>query len=151
MTSVSVLVVDDDTAALAYIRDVLGAAGYAVTEAVCGARALRQIAANPPHVLITDMLMPDGDGVELITAVRCAYPAIHVIAVSECRFLCSLDLLDLARKLGADATFEKPLDAGRLLAKVASLTGVEVRPARANDQAVPQGSCGPGLRRSQSC
>lgn len=150
MAVVSVLVVDDDIAALASARDMLGASGYAVMEAVCGARALRQIVESPPDVVITDMLMPDGDGVELITAVKRTHPAIRVIAVSECRFLCSLDLFDLASKLGADATFEKPLDACRLLATVASLTGSEVRPARANDQEVPQGACGPGLRRSQS-
>lgn len=151
MTFISVLVVDDDIAALASASGVLAAAGYAVSEAKCGVQALRQIAANPPHVLITDMLMPDGDGVELITAVRRAYPGMGLIAVSERRFLGSLDLLDLASKLGADATLEKPLDASRLLAKVACLAGLEVQPAGANDQEIPQGVFGRGPRRSRSC
>jgi CheY-like chemotaxis protein len=125
MSVVSVLVVDDDVAALASAKDLLSAAGYVVTEAVNGARALQKIMANPPDVLITDILMPDGDGIELIAAVRRAHPTIGVIAVTERRLLGALDLLDLASKLGADATLEKPLVADRLLAHVASLTGLE--------------------------
>ncbi len=121
MTAVSVLVVDDDIASVACARKVLGAAGYAVTEAMNGRGALEQIMANPPDVLITDILMPDGDGIELITAVRDAFPTVRVIAVSERRLLGALDLLDLASELGANLTLEKPVPADRLLANVASL------------------------------
>ena len=121
MTAVSVLVVDDDIVSVACARKVLGAAGYAVTEAMNGRGALEQIMANPPDVLITDILMPDGDGIELITAVRDAFPTVRVIAVSERRLLGALDLLDLASELGANLTLEKPVPADRLLANVASL------------------------------
>ncbi|MDP3175631.1 MAG: response regulator [Phenylobacterium sp.] len=124
---------DDDIEALASARDLLSAAGYAVTEALNGGRALQKIKANPPHVLITDILMPDGDGIELIAAVRRAYPAIGIIAVTEHRLLGALDLLDLASRLGAAATLEKPLAADRLLAHVAGLTGSQAQRARPND------------------
>lgn len=133
MSVVSVLVVDDDFASLASAKDLLIAAGYAVTEALNGKLALQKVVANPPDVLITDILMPDGDGIELITEVRRAYPTIGVIAVTERRFLGALDLLDLASKLGADATLEKPLGADRLLAHVATLAGLEAQPAQPND------------------
>ncbi len=135
--AISVLVVDDDIAALAFARRVLSAAGYAVSEASNGGEALQQIMANSPDVLITDILMPDGDGIELIAAVKRAHPTMRVIAVTERRFLGALDLLDLANKLGADATLEKPLVSDRLLATIASLAGSEAQLAQPTDQGDP--------------
>jgi CheY-like chemotaxis protein len=119
MVSASVLVVDDDVAALASARAVLRGAGYAVTEALNGRRALQRIAANPPDVLITEIIMPYVDGIELITAAKRAHPDLPVIVLSGQRFLGGLDLFDLARKLGAEAHLSKPLDAARLLSIVA--------------------------------
>ncbi|MDB5469757.1 MAG: hypothetical protein JWR84_1317 [Caulobacter sp.] len=128
MAFASVLVVDDDAAALASVRAVLSGAGYAVDEAVNGRRALRRIMAGPSDVLITEVLMPDGDGIELIAAVKAAHPDMRIIAVSERRFLRGLDLLDLARKLGADAVLDKPFEAAMLLVTVARLLGPGARP-----------------------
>jgi DNA-binding NtrC family response regulator len=124
-----VLVVDDDIAALASARAVLSAAGYAVNEALNGRRALQRVKANPPDVLITEILMPDGDGIELITAVKRAHPDMRVIAVTARRSLGGLDLLDLACKLGADVILDKPLKAETLLAAVARLVGLDARPS----------------------
>ncbi len=149
--AISVLVVDDDIAALASAMPVLSAAGYFVSEALNGGQALRQVMANPPDVLITDILMPDGDGIELITAVKRAHPGVRVIAVTERRLLGALDLLDLASKLGADATLEKPLESVRLLATITWLAGLDAQAARPSDQAILQGACEPGLPRPQSC
>lgn len=123
MAFASVLVVDDDIVALASARAVLSAAGYAVNEALNGRRALQRVMADPPDVLITEILMPDGDGIELITAVKGAHADMRIIAVSERRFLAGLDLLDLASKLGADAMLDKPLEAEKLLATVARVIG----------------------------
>jgi two-component system, chemotaxis family, chemotaxis protein CheY len=123
LMAISVLVVDDDIAALEAARRVLSTAGYAVAEALNGGEALERIMANPPDVLITDILMPEGDGIELITEIRRTHPALRVIAVTDRRLLGALDLLDLAKKLGADATLEKPLAPDGLLAAVAKLAG----------------------------
>jgi len=128
MAFASVLVVDDDIAALASTRAVLGAAGYTVNEALSGRRALQRVMTNPPQVLITEVCMPDGDGIELITAVKRTHPDMRIIAVSEHRFLGGLDLLDLASKLGADALLDKPFKAEKLLATVALLVELEARP-----------------------
>ena len=129
MAFASVLVVDDDIAALGSAQGVLSAAGYAVNEARNGRQALQQVMANPPDVLITEILMPDGDGIELITAVKRAHPDMRIIAVTGRRFLRGLDLLDLASTLGADATLDKPLKAERLLATVARLVGLDAWPS----------------------
>ena len=124
-----VLVVDGDGAALAAVKAVLNAAGYAVNEALNGRQALQRVMANPPQVVITEILMPETDGIELITAVKRAHPDIRIIAVAKRRFLGRLDLLDLASKLGADATLAKPLEAESLLATVADLIDLDARSA----------------------
>ena len=77
--------------------------------------------ANPPDILITEILMPDIDGIELITAVKRSHPHVRIIAVTERGFLGGLDLLDLAAKVGADAVLGKPLKAESLLATIACL------------------------------
>ena len=125
MDFASVLVVDDDVAALASTRAVLSAAGYAVHEALNGRWALQRVMANPPAVLITEIVMPDRDGIELIAEVKGAHPDVRIIAVSKRRLLGGLDLLDLASKIGADAVLDKPLEAGKLLATVARLAGID--------------------------
>jgi CheY-like chemotaxis protein len=98
MAFASVLVVDSDLAALASARGVLSAAGYAVDEALDGRRALQRIRANPPNVLLTEILMPDTDGIELISSVKKSHPDTRIIAVLQRRFLARLDLLDLESK-----------------------------------------------------
>ena len=118
MAFATVLLVDKDPVASASARDILNRAGYAVDECLCGRRTLARILAEPPDVLITEVLMPDCDGIELISAVTRAHPAVRIIAVSARRYLGGLDLLDLASKLGADAALEKPLEVERLLATV---------------------------------
>jgi CheY-like chemotaxis protein len=116
-------------AALASARAGLTAEGYGVNQTLNGGQALQRITVNLPDVLITEILMPDGDGIELITAVKRAHPDIPIIAMTEHRFLGRLDLFDLASKLGADAVLDKPLDAERLLATVARLVGSDARRA----------------------
>lgn len=117
----SVLVVDDDVAAVASARAVLNAAGYAVYDAPCGRRGVRRVMANPPDVVITAILMPDGDGIELITAVKRGRPKTPIIAISDRRLLRGLNLFQLATAVGADAILEKPLEGETLLATVAGL------------------------------
>ena len=129
MALASVLLVDNDIAALASARAVLSVAGYAVHEVFGGRRALQRVMASPPTLLMTEILMPDGDGIELITEVKRWHPHIRVIAVAKRRFLSKLDLLDVASKLGADATLDKPLKPGILLATVADLIRLEARSA----------------------
>lgn len=128
MAVISVLLVDDDAAALASARAVLGEAGYAVTEAFNGRQALSQVMANPADLLITQILMPDGDGIELITAVKGRLPGMRIIAVSDRRFLGDLDLFKLASNLGADAVLDKPIEADELLDAVGRVTGAETEP-----------------------
>jgi DNA-binding response OmpR family regulator len=99
----------------------LRAEGHAVEIAADGAQALQRLKVQTPDILITDIIMPNGDGIELITAVKKAYPAVRILAMSGRGTLGKLDLLDLAAMLGADAILAKPLAPEELLAKVAEL------------------------------
>ena len=119
----SVLVVDDDRAAVASVRAVLNGAGYAVYDARNGQRALQWVMASPPDVVITAILMPDGDGIELITAAKGERPDLPIIAISDRHLLRGLDLFKLATALGADAVLPKPLEGETLVATVAGLIG----------------------------
>jgi two-component system chemotaxis response regulator CheY len=69
-----ILTADDSASMREVISLTLRGAGYAVIEAVDGRDALAKITANPPHMLITDLNMPNMDGIELIRQVR-ALPA----------------------------------------------------------------------------
>lgn len=121
MSLASVLVVDDDPVVVARTRAVLGAEGYAVTDVRCGRHGLERIAVCPPDLVVTSILMPDGDGIELICAVKRERPNLPVVAVSDRRLLRGLDLLRLASQLGADVALEKPVGDDVLVATVARL------------------------------
>lgn len=121
------LVVDGDIEALELVRTVLSSAGYTVEVAMNGRKAPERAVASPTDVLITETLIEDRDGIELISAVKRAHLDSRIIAITARRFFGALDLLDLAGKLGADAVFEKLLKTDTLLANVARLAELKAR------------------------
>ncbi|THD63632.1 MAG: response regulator [Phenylobacterium sp.] len=151
MAHTTVFLVDNDLAAWASTRDALSGAGYAVDEFLCGRRALERILAEPPDVLITEILMPDCDGIELISAVTRAHPAVRIIAVAARRFLGGLDLLDLASKLGAHAALDKPLEAEGLLATVQRVIPTEAPRGKVIRQVIPRNACAPDPPPRENC
>ena len=75
----------------------------------CGKNALHLLKRQHFDVIITDVMMPDGDGFELISAVRKAQPDARIVAISGGgQYIPSADCLVLARGLGAHATVQKP-------------------------------------------
>ncbi len=113
-----ILVADDDGGVRSFLRKVLEQGGYEVTEAVDGKPALNQVRAGRVDLVITDLIMPDQEGIETIRSLRREIPGIGIIAVSG-----ALDpiYLPLAEKLGADAVMNKPVGVESLLAKVAEV------------------------------
>jgi hypothetical protein len=93
-------------------------AGYEVLEAANGKEALKKARAGRVDLLITDLVMPEQEGIETIRAFRKDAPGIPIIAISGAfggRFL------GMARALGAQAVLSKPVSAGLLLSKVAEV------------------------------
>lgn len=109
----SILIVDEDESERGMIADLLGSAGYEVREARNGKQAMAQITADAPELLLTDIVMPEKDGLELLQEVRQRYPNIVTIAMSGTTR--ADRYLDIACLLGAKGTLEKPLSIDQLL------------------------------------
>ncbi|RYF94634.1 MAG: response regulator [Caulobacteraceae bacterium] len=124
MASKSILVVDDDAAFRSAVSRLLSGAGYKVVEAKDGGKAQDVLKSERPDILVTDIIMPDGDGIELINAVKWRYPTMRILAISGRGHLGTLDLLKMASMVGADTTLSKPLGPEDLLSKIADLVAM---------------------------
>jgi CheY-like chemotaxis protein len=116
-----VLVIDDEEQVRTLIREVLEGAGHEVLEARNGREAMKLYEANPTSVVITDLVMPEQDGLETIRELRRRFPAVKIIAVSGAQQKLNLDILYVAEKLGALHTLEKPFEIRKLVALVEEL------------------------------
>lgn len=115
------MIVDDDEPFRTAISRAMRGRGYIVDEAKDGAEALKAVKASAPDVLVTDMLMPASDGVELIGALRGLKPDLPIIAMSGRPSMGGLDLLGLASALGAQSALLKPFSTDDLADAVAAL------------------------------
>lgn len=113
-----ILFVDDEKALRNLYEKVLKQADYEVTTASNGKDGLNQLKNSAFDLVITDILMPDKDGIELINEIRKQYPNIPIIAVSGGGRMGSEIYLGLAQKLGAIEMLHKPFTKKQLLASV---------------------------------
>ena len=104
----NILLVDDEEMIRQMVRAVLSDPTYSITEASNGVDAQELIRNREFDLLITDVIMPDCDGIELVMAVRKEQPYIKVIVMSGGGRVQAHHYLDLAEKLGATRMFEKP-------------------------------------------
>jgi CheY-like chemotaxis protein len=117
----SILLIDDDSALRRVTAEILGEAGYTVDEAPDGKSALELYEAGQHDLVITDIAMPDMDGLELIMNLSHMAPAPRLIAISgDSQFSESL-YLPTARQLGVQGTLAKPIRAENLLQMVAKV------------------------------
>ena len=117
----TILVVDDDPQIRRLLRLVLEKAGYGVEEAPDGRQALKVFCKQPPDLVITDIVMPEKEGIETILEMKRCDPAIPIIAISGGGSLNPVTYLDVARSMGVSATMTKPIDTGRLTTTVKAL------------------------------
>lgn len=122
MTS-SVLVIEDDAITRTTIASVLEDLGYQVFTAENGRAGLDLYAAEPADLVITDIYMPEKDGIETIMSLREKAVSPKIIAMSGGGEASGMDVLRMARLLGADATMLKPVSVPRMLREVADLLG----------------------------
>jgi CheY-like chemotaxis protein len=116
-----ILIVDDEPALLKAISTILLGAGFQVFTAKNGREARTVASENKIDLLITDLGMPDEDGIELVRRLKAEGHDLKIIAMSG---TFGPDLLKVARLLGADATLSKPMKASQLLDCIHKL-GVE--------------------------
>jgi DNA-binding response OmpR family regulator len=118
---VTVLVADDDASVRSFFRLVLTGAGYEVLDAANGREADHIIHTQKVDLLITDLVMPEQEGIETILALRRSKAGLKIIAISgafEGRYL------NAAASLGADATLLKPVSPADLLSTVSTVLAV---------------------------
>ena len=116
-----ILVVDDDDDSRISLRTLLESRGHTIVDAGNGREALRRVAAEAIELVITDLVMPEIEGTELIQQLRNAYPQTKIIAVTGNRYAQRFGYLAVAQHLGAHRVFLKPLDARDLLQAIAEL------------------------------
>ena len=112
----SILIIDDNEQIRAFLRRVLEEAGYIVTEASNGQKGLRQFQQTPSALVITDLLMPDMDGLEVTMALHRESPTVKIIVLTGGSG--ERDFLDAAKLLGAHRTMKKPVIIAELLQAV---------------------------------
>ena len=111
----TVLVIDDDPDIVESLAMMLEDHGFRVLTANDGVRGLEVFREQKPAAVLTDILMPEQDGIGAIIEMRRERPEIKIIAISGAGRMGKTDPLAMARKLGADATFEKGRSANELL------------------------------------
>ncbi len=116
-----VLVVDDDQAFRSVLRRALERTGYRTLLAGDGRAAWGQLQTHQVDLVLTDLIMPDVEGVELILRIRREYPHLPVIAMSGGGRVEPACYLTGARYCGAHATFAKPFSIAELLETVRAL------------------------------
>jgi CheY-like chemotaxis protein len=113
-----ILVVDDDALVRETIALALQEAKHATWAAGDGRQALHILDGTPVDLVVSDILMPDLDGIELVRAIRRRHPNLRVLCISGGGREPDMDYLPLARKLGAQTVLHKPFTPKQLLEAV---------------------------------
>lgn len=121
----SVLIIDDDLGIRRMLRGALERAGHRIEEAANGAEGMQRYRMAPADLVITDVFMPDQDGIETIQQLREEFPESRILAISGGSGGGSVGgssaALTDAMMFGADATLAKPFTVRELIATVAGL------------------------------
>lgn len=113
-----ILVIDDEAPIRHVLRQALELRGHTVVEAQNGAIGLRLFQTEPADLVITDILMPEVEGLECIMKLRKISPDLRIIAMSGGGLTVHIDVLSLAHPLGACRIFAKPFDLHRMVAAI---------------------------------
>ena len=115
MPACSILVVDDEPGIRELLCLMLEAAGHTVASAEDGMEAPKVLASTPVDVVITDLLMPERDGLEFIGEIRKKFPAVKIIAMSGGGHIARDSYLRIAKNFGAHVLLEKPFSQAGVL------------------------------------
>lgn len=114
----AILVIDDDASVREVVSEMLRLEGYEVTIAENGEEAISRLAKQRFELVITDLIMPEKEGIETIAEIRRNDDSIPIIAISGGGRLGPGDYLETARYIGADATLAKPFARQELLTTI---------------------------------
>jgi DNA-binding response OmpR family regulator len=120
-----ILIIEDDVPVRMVIKRMIEAEGHEVVEASDGQSGIDMYRKSPTDLVITDIVMPKKEGLETIKELRKDFPDVRIIAISGGGKVQGKQYLELARKFGAMATFEKPFTWKKLLDTVNGLLSRE--------------------------
>lgn len=118
-----ILVIDDDPQINALLQDVLEFEGFQVITAQRAIEGLQHLETTKVDLVITDVLMPDKEGLETIREMRQRFPHTKILAISGGLTKSGVDVLELAKRLGAHSVLSKPFDVQDLVKSVRQLLG----------------------------
>jgi DNA-binding NtrC family response regulator len=118
MPPCSILVVDDEPGIRELLCLMLEAAGHTAISAEDGIQAPKVLASQPIQVVITDLLMPERDGLEFIAEVRKKFPTVKIIAMSGGGHIARDSYLRIAKNFGAHVLLEKPFSQSGVLGAI---------------------------------
>lgn len=121
MPKQKILVIDDEEPIRNMLRQILEKEGFEVVDAREGEEGLKCQRAAPADLIITDIIMPEKEGIETIRELKEDYPELKILAISGGGRIGAESYLALAEKFGADAILRKPLTRDELMEKVRSL------------------------------
>lgn len=127
----AVLIIDDELELLRQMAAALAAAGHRVQVAPDGQAGLSRFLEAPSDVVITDIVMPNREGIETIVALKKASSTVKVVAITGGYRVGPDDFLNLAQHVGADAGLAKPFRLGDLVKLVSRLTAPPAHDAAA--------------------
>jgi CheY-like chemotaxis protein len=113
-----ILVIDDDSLVRDTIVRILERKGYMVLVAADGVRGLRMFHTEQPDLVITDIIMPEKEGLQTIREIRGNRPDAKIIAISGGARIGNMDFLRMAGELGASEIMPKPFDPADLVTLV---------------------------------
>jgi chemosensory pili system protein ChpA (sensor histidine kinase/response regulator) len=147
--SALVLVVDDDELVRDMVAATLTRAGYRVALAADGAAAIERLRHETPDLILTDLFMPNCDGIELLRSGLLSRADAPVIAMSG--GYAGIDMLSASQALGADAAIAKPFMPRELVDLVRRTLGEQAaaEPRAANGRAGPEARLAGG--RANAC
>ena len=119
--SQTVLLVEDDAALLDMLARTLQRAGFAVVTAVHGIDALAKMHSFPVEIVVTDIMMPEMDGFELIRSLHVHWPDLPIVAMSGIED--TVNFRNMALKFGAKAAFAKPVNRVQLVELIRDIIG----------------------------
>jgi CheY-like chemotaxis protein len=120
-----ILIVDDEPDILVILDRMLRKMNHETVQAANGKEAVRRLEESSFDLVITDLIMPESEGIETISAVRRRWPGLKIIAMSGGGRQSPVPYLAVAATLGADATLAKPFERADLVDALRHVLGPE--------------------------
>ena len=113
-----ILIIDDESQIRSMLKLMLERDGYEVVEAPDGIEGIRIYRQSPADLIITDLIMPNKDGIGMIIDLKKEFPDVKIIAMSGGGLNKPEGYLKGAKKLGAACTLTKPIDRNEMLGAI---------------------------------